>query len=389
MSAIWMRARAGLRAGRQSLVALAVLLGIFGAVAMAAGAGARRTNSAYDRFLAATTPPDAFVLSGTARTRKVFPPVPLRKVLQLPQVQVGGIVPTLNGELLDRRGHVLASEANLSTSELDRQGILGRLGRVKLLSGRLPDLRSTNEVAMGYDPALDRRVPVGSTIQLALVRSSITAAVFFSNGPSPPQKDFLPPITVRVVGVVLSQGELTGQQEVFLTPAIVATYGRRSLTFPGLGARLRHGLADYAAFNRAVDNLAPGAVMFPGSTEQAHVDASTHLFALALWMFAGLAAIAGLLVFGQALFRQIFVDGAENPGLRSLGMTANQLFGLTMLRTAAVALGGLTVALPLAFVLSVFMPLGRFARLAEPAPGRSFDPLVLLPRPAALLVLPF
>src|SRR5438270_11705227 len=54
MTAVWMRARAELRAGRRSLIALALLLGIFGAVAMTAGAGARRTDSAYDRFVAAT-----------------------------------------------------------------------------------------------------------------------------------------------------------------------------------------------------------------------------------------------------------------------------------------------------------------------------------------------
>ena len=54
MSAMWLRARSELRAGKRSIVALAILLGVFGAVAMAAGAGARRTGSAYDRFLAAT-----------------------------------------------------------------------------------------------------------------------------------------------------------------------------------------------------------------------------------------------------------------------------------------------------------------------------------------------
>src|SRR2546421_9388735 len=104
MQAIWMRARSELRSSKRSIVALALLLGIFGAVAMAAGAGGRRTGSAYDRFLAATTPPDAFVLSGAPQSRKILPPVPLRKGLHLPQVQIGGIVPTLSGELLDRRG---------------------------------------------------------------------------------------------------------------------------------------------------------------------------------------------------------------------------------------------------------------------------------------------
>jgi hypothetical protein len=387
MSAVWMRARADLRAGARSLVALAILLGVLGGLAMAAGAGARRTNSAYDRFIASTTPPDAFVYSGTPRTRKVFPPIPLQRVLHLPEVSSGAIEPILSGELLDRGGHVLVSGDNLTTSVLFADGPAARMARVKLLSGRLPDPKSTSEIAIGYDPAIDRRAPVGSSIQLASLRPSVDPTLFL--GGSVPQRDYLPPIPVRVVGVVLSQGELTGYQEIWLTPAIADTYGRRSLQLSGLGVRLRHGITDYAAFSRDVQNLAPGAAMYAGSAERASVDAQTHLFALALWVFAALAAITGLLVFGQALFRQIFVDAAENPGLRTLGMTENQLFGLTMLRTAAVAVGGLIVALPLAFLLSMFMPIGRIARLAEPAPGLSFDPVVLLAGAAALLAVTF
>src|SRR5205807_9612295 len=102
---------------------------------------------------------------------------------------------------------------------------LAKLGRVKLLSGRLPDLRSTSEVAIGYDPTLDRKAPIGSTIQIAFLRASVGPAAFFGNG-SLPQKDFLPPFRVRVVGVVLSQSELTGELDVSLTPAIRETYGR-------------------------------------------------------------------------------------------------------------------------------------------------------------------
>src|SRR5438105_13394288 len=162
-----MRARSELRGGLRSLVALAVLLGIFGAVAMAAGAGARRTDSAYDRFVAETTPPDAFVASGAPQMRKFLPFVPLRKVLHLPQVVSGAIGPTLSAELLDSRGHVLAPENNLSTNELFDKGPLATSSRVKLLSGRLPDPNSTNQVAIGYNRAFDRRVPVGSSIQMA------------------------------------------------------------------------------------------------------------------------------------------------------------------------------------------------------------------------------
>src|SRR5690242_4992211 len=50
MAAVWMRARAELRASWRSVVVLAVLLGLGSGVALAALAGARRTDTAIPRF---------------------------------------------------------------------------------------------------------------------------------------------------------------------------------------------------------------------------------------------------------------------------------------------------------------------------------------------------
>ena len=54
MGAVWLRLRAELRQRWRGWLALAVLLGLIGGVAVTAEAGARRTDTAYSRFLRAS-----------------------------------------------------------------------------------------------------------------------------------------------------------------------------------------------------------------------------------------------------------------------------------------------------------------------------------------------
>ena len=53
MSAVWMRLRSELRIRWRAWLGLAVVIGLAGAVAVAAAAGARRTETAYPRFVQA------------------------------------------------------------------------------------------------------------------------------------------------------------------------------------------------------------------------------------------------------------------------------------------------------------------------------------------------
>src|SRR5438445_5435495 len=51
MAAVWIHARAELRARWRAMLGLALLVGVVSGAAIAAAAGARRTDSAYPRFL--------------------------------------------------------------------------------------------------------------------------------------------------------------------------------------------------------------------------------------------------------------------------------------------------------------------------------------------------
>src|SRR5439155_24150557 len=63
--AVWTRARAEMRARRRSLVATAILCGLFGGAVLAMFAGARRTESAYPRFLDRQHAMDVIMLDQT------------------------------------------------------------------------------------------------------------------------------------------------------------------------------------------------------------------------------------------------------------------------------------------------------------------------------------
>jgi hypothetical protein len=131
--------------------------------------------------------------------------------------------------------------------------------------------------------------------------------------------------------------------------------------------------ADATAFTRQAMALAVRYRV--GDTQVAHL-ATTYAAAqrairpeaAALAIFAGLAGLIALAIIGQLLSRQLVLDSAEFPILRSLGMPRSRLAALSLARVAVVTISGATVAVGIAVAASPLMPIGP-ARSAEPGPG--------------------
>src|SRR5438270_10453712 len=83
MTAVLLRVRADLRARWRSWLGLTLILGLAGGAVVAAAAGARRTDSAYSRFLRSSRAPDALVFQSTDPS---FASISLEKLAALPQV---------------------------------------------------------------------------------------------------------------------------------------------------------------------------------------------------------------------------------------------------------------------------------------------------------------
>jgi ABC-type lipoprotein release transport system permease subunit len=375
----------------RSVIVLSVLIGLTAAVALGAAAGARRTDTAYERFRAATNAPDWTVFSGTGVTEALGPHVDFSKLALLPQVEAVHTFTFMLGESLGADGKALfLGHPNLESTIAGAQTIEAQSfgSSVKVLEGRLPDPTRGDEVAIGYTRLLDPQAAVGSTITLRLVKAGVTAeelAAGFSL-PDPEATLLGPPIPVKVVGKVFASGgesELSGDNiDIFVTPAFVQQYQASAISAEVGMVTLKNGPADIPAFEEGFSAISPNANTMSSLDEAVLIRRAVNVQVVTLWLFALLTTIAGFMIFGQALSRMNFTESTENPILSALGMTRRQLFAVAMVRAALIGAAAGVVAFVAAVAASSLFPAG-LAQIVEPTPGTDVAPIVVV---GALLV---
>jgi hypothetical protein len=97
---------------------------------------------------------------------------------------------------------------------------------------------------------------------------------------------------------------------------------------------------------------------------------------VALWVFAGVAALAGLVAITIVLSREISLTAADQTTQSALGLTRLQRIAVGVFQAVPVALGGAVLAAVGAALASPLFPIG-VARRAEPDPGLRIDWTVL------------
>jgi len=374
MGAVGYRFRAELRARWKVWTGLALLVGTAGGLVVGIAAGARRTESAYDRFLAAQ---DAAEVVYANDGNEGFAVLDLDDIAALPEVRevARGTFHYVN--IGPGIGAVVPGDDHFSRD----------VARWKLLDGRLPSAGAPDEAAISfalsdqyglrvgdtfpmYDPGLDLP-PDLPPEDLASYEEFKALADAFEN-------------QVRIVGTYAAPGQFppqygTGRLLVLLSPAFGETFGSPeddALT-PVALIRLRKDSSS-GAIDRVVAELeamAPEGTYLPVETQARTRDVlqrSLRVQANALWLLAVLAALGAVLVLGQVLARNSVYESAAANDLRALGCTRRELTSLGCMRAAFVASGAWFVAVIVAIALSPMFPRG-LARIAEPEPGLDVD----------------
>jgi hypothetical protein len=403
MRAVWVRARADLRRHLLAWVALALLVGIAGGAAIAVAAAARRTDTAYERFLARSSPSDASITESKDFLTK---DLDLAQVAALPEIDRSS-----TASFLFFLGH---TEDGRPLSNVDflplavPSGPLGtQLDRWKILEGRRYDPTKVDEAVVDYETARTMHLGVGDTVTLKFIRRSSfdqQIVAFLTGLPGRIAGtgtagaidqlpfDDEPELTFHIVGVAtdpVTFPPIPGQFEPFfrLTPAFTERYvrdlTRNDVLFVDLDS-----VSDVASFRSDVARLSGGSTVFFGLTQadhQANVDRTLHLAAVVLWLLAGLIALATLLVAIQALSRQAFFESSDHTVLRALGMTRVERWATGFVRTVVVAVLATAVAVAVAIALSPPWPIG-LARVAEPSPGVEVNLAIIGTGVAAVLL---
>jgi hypothetical protein len=381
MAAVGYRFRAELRDRWRSWLVLAALAGLAGGVVLAALAGARRTDSAYPRFLESQRAYDVIVVSGRGDFFP-FAEFDLAELANLPAVtdasRMG--VPVWSAELPN--GELLDEDSHTSLVPLD-----GRFGeafnRLHFVRGHAP--RRADEIAPSLVAAEEFELEVGDVLEARFLPGEIIKR-YLAGEESVASFDFddVPTTPLRVSGIAAAPGEFppieaTAGNDPFIHFA--PSFGDSPSFYPpveALAVRLRGGADGVRAFVAELEDRAGDRPLF--TIEQVASSAATQrsigVQADALRVLAVVTAIAGFLVIGQLLVRQASLDGGDDPVLRAVGMSPGELVAVAALRAVAIATAGMVVAVGFAIALSPFMPIG-LARNAETRMGVDLDPLVL------------
>ena len=399
MGAVWLRARAQLRGRLLASLLLVLLVGLAGGVVLAAVAGARRSDAALPRFLAASQRTDVTVWilgpRGGQPARSNLA-AELRAVAALPEVRTAqrgvGLIISASDP-----GGTAPPMRQLAWVGVDRVGS-ELFSHPRLVAGRLPRPDRVDEAIIDEEFAWRHGFRTGASFRVG----TYTRTQFGPAGEGVPIQPKGPSADLRVTGILRSPEDLLpvveGREEIdadessqlYLTPAFWHRYGPDLANYGMLIAvDLHRDSADLPAFTAAVQQRFAGKVHFQagefsdeGATAGIRRAIAVETGALAA--FAVLAALALLLLVGQTLDRQVLLESAEYPILRGLGMTGAQLIGVALARAAAIGVSGAAVAMALALALSPLTPIG-VARRAELRPGVAADWPVLVAGSVAIV----
>jgi hypothetical protein len=367
--------RTELRQRWRSMVLLGLLGALVVATVMTAAAGARRSRSAFDRYLTSIKPFDVTVQGD---------PGHIGDVLSGPYVEVA-----TRTRLLALFPKGVDSSVFFPMFAPDNDAVGSRMLILPLVEGRRADPAAPLEVNLGERTAGRLHVRPGGKVPMYSFTDEqapeVAARGSSSVAPAGPSVD------LEVVGIVRDPGDLASRQTdiavTFLTPAFTREYGDRIGTAGEISFVRLHHTGDIRAFASMVQANGDVGVdpSFTPREGRSQVDPTMAATAAGLWAFALLAGLAGAVAVAQVGARSAQRSSANRDVLAAIGVSAavrRGAFAATILVSLVPAsIVGATAAI----AASALMPIG-LARRAEPDPGPRIDVLVLAAGVAAALV---
>ena len=361
------------RRGRRANLALVLLIAVTGAVVLTTAAGARRTDSAFERFMAASDTADVQVQYSTEDdidddVLEAFEEHP--DVEQVARMQFTfGFSDDSDFDLLIVSG---------PDPELFRD-----IDRPRLLEGRRPDPTAADEVLLTPFLKDDLEAEVGDLVTI----NTMAEATDFEDPSAEPTPG--PVLELEVVGIATLPYDAADASfgPALATPAFYEEHASQVFGFgPLFDVRVREGADATAVAEEVIEPYSSSFEEFfisPATDLEATVDDATRALVIGLWTFAGVAALAFLVACAQAIRRRLEATDVDQPVLRAVGLSRGQRTLAVAMTVAPAVVAGAALAVVLAIPASATMPIGAPGR-AEPHPGIQVDALALLGGAAVL-----
>ena len=354
-------------------VVVVILVGLLGGLALAAVAGARRTQSSYASYLASTNPSDLDVFAGFANpalgSSVGYDPGTAARLARLPGVRDVQTVVGFAGNIDQVQGlhpHPVAG-GKPAVFEGSLDGEYTTQDRATLVAGSWPDPTDAHQVMLNVGAAAEAGLHLGSTVTVSLNSDAQEVLMSSPTGPSN-----LPPVKVArltVVGLVtlpqdvdIDDYDSLGSGTILLTPALTRQIAVCCATYSYAFMKLTDGTAHVGAVEAEVSRLhlpTPNVGGFQTHAPAlARADRAIKPVSVSLGVFGALAAISLFLVGVQVFGRQLRRHATETAALRALGAGPGaRTLDATLGLLGAVAVGG-AAAVVVALALSPLFPLG-------------------------------
>jgi FtsX-like permease family len=388
----WYRLRATFRRRIAGYLALAVLVGLIGGIALASVTAARRTDSSYPDYLASTNPSGLIIQPNSnftgaetaAQAYRLYRQL-LTQMRHLPHVTGLATIDAFNAALLTPRGGygpVLFTQVQLVASN---DGMFTRQDRVTIIAGHKA-VRS-DEVVATSRAAEQLHLHVGSRLAVGIYAST--------------KPHGLPPfyrkleLTVTGIGVVSTQvvqDDIDANRTGFLiaAPALDREFVPCCTNTSYIGLKVAGGGRYDAAVAGEYVHLTTTSPIFAGGGAQllqllevyntaaieAEAQNAIHPEAIALGVFGIIAALAALIIGTQSISRQLRAATDDADILRALGAGPAATTADSVLGILAAVVAGALLAVAVAIGLSPFSLFGP-VRQVQPGRGIYLDPAVL------------
>ncbi len=376
----WWRTTAR-RSWRQALL-LALVGGLLGAVALGAVAGARRTATAYGRYLTSIRASDAAVnVPGRLPAEPVLRPI--RLIEMQPGILSSGTYLGLNARPVIHGRVDRSATAPPLNGSLD--GEYFRQDRMTVLAGRLPPRSSRTEIVLTPGVARVFGTGVGGRVSYAFQR-------FGAGGPAGPvvRRAYRVAAIVELPPVLVDS---TDRAEFGILPPGATRQALPYYGYAWVAVRLAGGTAGISPLQHELARLAARMVQRERrvtgdkhaglsfyiqryDTVRAQVRQSIRPQVTALAIFGAIAFLAMLVLVGQGFTQLISRSEPDAAVLRMLGATRAQMAAAAALPGLLTVTGGGVLAVAGAVALSPLAPVGP-VRSFDPARGVQADILVL------------
>ncbi|MET0628559.1 MAG: ABC transporter permease [Acidimicrobiia bacterium] len=374
-SAARMWAGADVRHRRLALVALGLIAGITAGLATAAFAGARRTDTAWDRLRDATQASDAIVFTSQAGIY-TDDELGYEAFAELPYVERVG-----------------AFGLFYASSELgEASGFLSSFGdwldgvdTPRIVEGRAPRRDAPDEVVISRPSAgsLLAGFGPGDVVRMHL----LTQEQLLAERADEPEG---PEVKFEIVGVMDSPFNLAAipsDGDIYVGPAFRERYGAGLAVFSNLMVKLKDPARDLPRLEAEVARRYPGrgVPVYDLTAAGKRVTHATDLERSGLQLFALAVVLAGLVILGQTLTRSVRAAGDDVPTLAALGFSrSDRALALALPHVVSVMVAA-AVTVVVAIVLSERFPIGLGRRI-DPDLGWHVD-LPVIVAGAALTVI--